>query len=92
MPKTTLVRTPGTCGGRLRIGGTRMTVNQIVTLHKQGLSATQIIERYPQRTFSEIYTVLAWYYDHQAEFDRELAQEAIADERAIQEVAAPRQR
>ncbi len=26
---TNLVRTPDTCGGRLRIDGTRMTVNQI---------------------------------------------------------------
>ena len=90
--ETTLVRTPGICGGRLRIDGTRMTVNQIVTLHKQGLTAAQIVERYPQRTLSEIYTVLAWYYAHQDEFDRELAQEAAEDERAIQEAAASRQR
>jgi uncharacterized protein (DUF433 family) len=79
---TTLVRTPGICGGHLRIDGTRMTVNQIVTLYKQGLTAPQIVEQYPQRTLSEIYTVLAWYHAHQAEFDQELAREAIADERA----------
>jgi uncharacterized protein (DUF433 family) len=89
---TTLVRTPGICGGRLRIDGTRMTVNQIVTLYKQGLTAPQIIEQYPHRTLSEIYTVLAWYHAHQAEFDQELAQEAFDDERAIQEIAASRQR
>ena len=89
---TTLVRTPGICGGRLRIDGTRMTVNQIVTLYKQGLTAPQIIERYPQRTLSEIYTVLAWYHAHEAEFDQELAQEAIAEERVAQEIAASRRR
>ena len=44
--ETSLVRTPGICGGCLRIDGTRMTVNQIVTLEKQGLSAHQIIKRY----------------------------------------------
>ena len=88
---TSLVRTPGICGGRLRIDGTRMTVNQVVLLHKQGLSAPQIVQQYPQRTLSEIYTVLAWYYAHEAEFDREMAEEAIADERAIQEIAASRQ-
>ena len=64
-----------------RIDGTRMTVNQIVTLHKQGLTALQIVETYPQRTPSEIYTVLAWYHAHQAEFDQELAQEAVGEER-----------
>lgn len=80
--ETNLVRTPGVCGGRLRIDGTRMTVNQIVTLHTQGLSAEQIVEQYPQRSLSEIYTVLAWYHANKEEFDRELAAEAEADERA----------
>ena len=89
---TTLVRTPGVCGGRLRIDGTRMTVNQIVTLHKQGLTAEEIVQRYPQRTLSEIYTVFAWYYAHQAEFDQELAQEAIAEEQALRQIAASRHR
>jgi uncharacterized protein (DUF433 family) len=79
---TTLVRTPDICGGKLRIDGTRMTVNQIVTLHKQGLSAEHIVEEYPQRTVREIYAVLAWYHDHREEFDAELAAEAAADEAA----------
>ena len=89
---TTLVRTPGICGGRLRIDGTRMTVNQIVTLYKQGQTAPQIVEHYPQRTLSEIYTVLAWYHAHEAEFDQELAQEALVEERLAKEIAASRQR
>jgi uncharacterized protein (DUF433 family) len=78
----TLVRTPDICGGNLRIDGTRMTVNQIVTLHKQGLTAEQIVEQYPHRTPREIYAVLAWYYEHKSEFDDELAAEAIADDAA----------
>ncbi len=90
--ETTLVRTPGICGGRLRIDGTRMTVNQIVTLYKQCLTAPQIIDHYPQRTLSEIYTVLAWYHAHQAEFDQELAQEAVVEERFAKDIAASRQR
>ena len=69
-----------------------MTVNQIVTLYKQGLTGPQIVEHYPQRTLSEIYTVLAWYHAHEAEFDQELAQEAIAEERVAKEIAASRQR
>lgn len=59
-----------------------MTVNQIVVLHNQGLSAQQIVEQYPQRSLSDIYTVLAWYHSHKAEFDEELAQEAASEERA----------
>lgn len=74
--ETNLVRTPGVCGGRLRIDGTRMTVNQIVTLHNQGMSAEQIVEQYPQRSMSEVYTALAWYHANKEAFDRELAAEA----------------
>ena len=85
MLEVTLVRTPGICGGNLRIDGTRMTVNQIVTVHKQGLSAEQIVEQYPQRTLREIYAVLAWYYEHKPGFDQELAAEAAADEAAERE-------
>jgi uncharacterized protein (DUF433 family) len=81
----TLVRTPGICGGNLRIDGTGMSVNQIVTLHKQGLSAEQIVEQYPHRTLREIYGVLAWYYEHKQEFDAELAAEAAEDEAAERE-------
>ncbi len=88
--ETSLVRTPGICGGCLRIDGTRMTVNQVVTLSKSGLTAAQIVEQYPQRTLEEIHTVLAWYYAHQAEFDKELAQEAAAEEEAWRDCAVPR--
>jgi len=87
MLDVTLVRTPGVCGGNLRIDGTRMTVNQIVTLYKQGLTAEQSVEQYSQLTLREIYAVLAWYYEHKVEFDEELAAEAAADEAAEREHA-----
>lgn len=80
---TSLVRTPGICGGKLCLAGTRMTVNQIVTLYLQGMTPEQIVEQYPHRLIREIYAVLAWYHDHREEFDAELAEEAAADEAAI---------
>lgn len=84
---TNLVRTPDVCGGRLRIEGTRTTVNQIVTLHRQGLSAEDIIAQYPQRSLSEIFTVLAWYHANKTEFDEELVAEAAAEESARREMS-----
>jgi uncharacterized protein (DUF433 family) len=86
--ETTLVRTPGVCGGKLRIDGTRMTVNQIVTLYKQGNSPEQIADAYERFSRREVYAVLAWYQEHQQEFDAELAAEAAADQAAIDEIAA----
>jgi uncharacterized protein (DUF433 family) len=79
---TNLVRTPDVCGGRLCIDGTPMTVNQIVALHNQGLRAEQIVEQYPQRTLSEIYSVLAWYHANKGQFDKEMADEAAAEAHA----------
>lgn len=85
---TSLVRTPGICGGRLRIDGTRTTVNQIVAQHKQGLSADEIVAQYPQRTLSEVFTVLAWYHSNKQEFDEELAAETASDESLCRTIAA----
>jgi uncharacterized protein (DUF433 family) len=76
----TLVRSPDVCGGKLRIDGTRMTVNQVVTLHQQGLTAEEIVEQYSQRTLGEIFGVLAWYYEHKVDFDQELAVDTARDE------------
>jgi len=88
--ETTLVRTPGLCGGRLRIDGTRMTVNQVVALHQQGMHVREIVAQYPQRTMAEIHTVLAWYYANKEEFDKELAAEACAEVRARNEIEQAR--
>jgi uncharacterized protein (DUF433 family) len=90
--KTSLVRTPNICGGRLRIDGTGTTVNQIVTLYRQGLSAEQIVEQYPQRKLEEIYTALAWYHANKVAFDQELADENAADEEAYRQHLLSQQR
>lgn len=90
--ETTLVRTPGVCGGKLCIEGTRQTVNQLVMMHNQGMTPEQILEQYPHRALREIYAVLAWYHDHREEFDAELAAENAADQAAIDaHLAAQRQ-
>jgi uncharacterized protein (DUF433 family) len=45
---TLLVRSPDVCGGRLRINGTRMTVNQLVVWYQQGYTPEEIADQYPQ--------------------------------------------
>jgi uncharacterized protein (DUF433 family) len=81
---TTLVRTPGVCGGRLRIDGTRMPVGRLVLLYKEGHSPEQIIENYPHLSGREVYAVLAWYHEHREEFDAELEAEAAEDRAAYE--------
>ena len=68
-----LVRTPGVCGGRLRIDGTRITVHRIATLYRQGQMAEDIAQTYPHLTLGQIYAALAYYHANRDEVDSELA-------------------
>jgi uncharacterized protein (DUF433 family) len=70
-----LVRTPGTCGGRLRIDGTRMTVNQIASCYKQGASAEDIADQYPHITLAQVYAALAYFHANRSEVEASLAAE-----------------
>jgi len=72
---TLLVRTPGVCGGRLRIDGTRITVNQIVLLYKQGYSPEDIVDQYPHLTLAQVYTALAYYHANSEEIEADLSAE-----------------
>ena len=70
---TMLVSTPDVCGGRLRIDGTRITVQRIATLYQQGQDADEIARTYPHLSLGKIYAALAFYHANRAEIDAELA-------------------
>jgi uncharacterized protein (DUF433 family) len=72
---TLLVSSPDVCGGRLRIEGTRITVNQIATLYKQGYDAEEIADQYPHLTMAQVYAALAYYHANQAEIEADLVAE-----------------
>ena len=67
-----LVRTPGVCGGRIRIDGTRITVHRIATLYRQGQSAEEIARTYSHLSLGPIYAALAYYHANREEIDAEL--------------------
>lgn len=61
--------TPGVAGGKPRIAGHRITVQNIVIWHERlGLSADEIATEY-DLTLAEVYAALAYYYDRRAEID-----------------------
>jgi uncharacterized protein (DUF433 family) len=82
-----LTSSPDVCGGRLRIDGTRITVNQIVTLYKRGYSAEEIADQYPHVTLAQVYTALAYYHNNRAEVEADLVAEATEAARLEQEYA-----
>lgn len=78
---TLLVRSSDVCGGRLRINGTRMTVNQLVVWYKQGYTAEEIADQYPHLTLAQVYTALAYYHANKEEIEADLAAEKIEADR-----------
>lgn len=84
---TLLVRTPNVCGGRLRIDGTRVTVNQIVVWYRQGYNPEEITELYPHLNLAQIYTALAYYHanreETEADLDSEEKEAEILEQRYI---------
>lgn len=64
--------THGTVGGKPRITGRRITVQNIVIWHEwMGLSADEIATDY-NLSLAEIYAALAYYYDNHQEIDQSI--------------------
>jgi uncharacterized protein (DUF433 family) len=82
---TLLVSSPDVCGGRLRIDGTRITVNQIAVLYKQGYNAEDIADQYPYLTMAQVYAALSHYHANQEEIEADLTAEEQEARRLEQE-------
>jgi uncharacterized protein (DUF433 family) len=65
--------TPGTRGGRPRIAGTRITVDDIVIMHLHlGQSLEQIAGQYNLSPAS-VHAAMMYYYDHKDVIDKQIA-------------------
>jgi uncharacterized protein (DUF433 family) len=67
--------TPGVCGGRARIAGHRIRVQDIVIWTEQGRSPDQIVADFPQLSLADVYAALAYYHDHREDVDRQLRED-----------------
>jgi uncharacterized protein (DUF433 family) len=62
--------TPGVAGGKPRIAGHRITVQDIAIWHERlGKSPDEIAAEY-NLSLAAVYAALAYYFDHRAEIDR----------------------
>ena len=67
--------TPGICGGKPRIAGHRIRVQDIVVLHEsRGLTPDEIVGMYPQLSLADVHASLAYYFDHVDEIRRDIAE------------------
>lgn len=75
-----IVQTPGICGGKPRIEGHRITVQNVVIWHEQmGYSIEEIAAMY-ELTLAQLHSALAYYFDHKDEINQ-----SIADDNAFVE-------
>jgi uncharacterized protein (DUF433 family) len=62
--------TPGIVGGKPRIAGHRITVQNIAIWHDRlGIGVDEIASEY-DLTLADVHAALAYYFDHRAEIDR----------------------
>ena len=65
--------TPGVCGGRPRIAGHRIRVQDIALWHERDRqTATEIVAQFPQLTPADIHAALTYYFDHRIEIDQQI--------------------
>jgi uncharacterized protein (DUF433 family) len=53
--------------GVIRVGGTRVTLDTLVTAFEAGATAEEIAQQYPSVNLADIYSVIAYYLRHQSE-------------------------
>ncbi len=73
--------TPGIVGGKPRLAGRRITVQNILIWHEwMGYTADEIATEY-NLTLAEIYAALAYYFDNPQEIDEAIkASQAFVEE------------
>ena len=71
-----IVETPGTCGGRPRIAGRRIRVQDVAIWHQQGVSVNEMQSEYDLE-LADIYAALAFYFDNRAEIDKNIADDEV---------------
>ncbi len=81
-----VVRTPGVCGGRAHIRGSRVSVRTIGEFFRAGEPADEIAATYPHLEPAAVYDAISYFLDHRGEIEAEL--EANRLESALERNAA----
>lgn len=84
--KVHVTRTPGLCGGKACIAGTRIRVQDIYVWHeRQGQSPDEIVSQFKQLTLADVYAALAYFWDHRDEILQQMADETALYEKMKQQ-------
>lgn len=53
--------------GVVRVGKTRVTLDTVVAAFQDGATAEEIVHQYPSLRLADVYVVIGYYLEHQAE-------------------------
>jgi uncharacterized protein (DUF433 family) len=68
-----IVSTPGICGGRPRIDGHRIQVEDVAIWHERmGMSPDEILPEHPSISLAEVHAALAYYYENRERIDADI--------------------
>lgn len=78
--------TPDVCGGKPRIAGHRIRVQDIAIWYEHfGMSPDDIVYHYPSITLADVHAALTYYYDHLDEIRQDIREsEAFTSQLAAQ--------
>jgi uncharacterized protein (DUF433 family) len=65
-------KSPGKCGGRATVAGTRIRVAIILGCYRQGMTVEEIVQQYPMLRPADVHDALAYAYDHAEEIETDL--------------------
>ncbi|MBO0697697.1 MAG: DUF433 domain-containing protein [Zavarzinella sp.] len=60
--------------GRIRVAGTRVFLELVVSAHKRGLTPQQIAEQFDALTLADVYGAITYYLRHRPEVEAYLAE------------------
>jgi uncharacterized protein (DUF433 family) len=74
--------------GVMRVGETRVTLDTVVHAFDQGHTAEEIVSHYPALKLADVYAVIAYYLNNQAEAHNYLWQQQEEAEKIWEQVEA----
>jgi uncharacterized protein (DUF433 family) len=67
--------------GVVRVGNRRVPMDTVIACFKEGATAEEIVARYPSLLLADVYAIIGYYLQHQAEVEAYLKQrEQFADQ------------
>jgi uncharacterized protein (DUF433 family) len=60
--------------GVVQVGKTRVTLDTVVNVFNQGMTAEEIVYRYPSLKLADVYATIGFYLNHQQEVEEYIQQ------------------